>query len=141
MAQLEQFIVHHWLLCLALLVVLLLIFLNELWEQKKRAKELSPQAAINFINHENALVIDLRDANAYRSGHIINAIRATSEDFNEHRLDKYKSKPLILICAKGLQSAALAGKLRAQGFAQPMVLAGGIAAWQMADLPLVKGKE
>ncbi len=140
MRQLEQFIINHWELWLALFLVLILIFINELWEQRKRAKELSPQAAINWINHENALIIDLRDAAVFRNGHIINAIQSSVEDFNEHHMDKYKTKPLILVCAKGLQSAALATKLRAQGFSQPMALAGGIAAWQMAELPLVKGK-
>jgi rhodanese-related sulfurtransferase len=72
--------------------------------------------------------------------HIINSIRNNIQDFNEHRMDKYKEKPLILACAKGLQSPALAAKLRTKGFLQPMVLAGGIAAWQTAGLPLVKGK-
>lgn len=140
MEQLGQFIINHWSLWLALVILLLIIFINELQTQKKRAKELSPQAAVNLINHENAVVIDLRDAEVFRSGHIIGAIRASVDDFNEQRMDKYKTKSLILVCARGLQSAPLATKLREQGFTQPMALAGGMAAWQTAELPLVKGK-
>ena len=140
MQQLEQFITNHWGLWLALVAILSSIFINELISQKKRAKELSTAAAIDMINHENAIVIDLRDQETFRAGHIIDAIRASADDFNQPRMEKYKKKPLILVCAKGLQATTLATKLREQGFEQPMVLAGGVAAWQDAGLPLVKGK-
>ena len=76
MEHLGQFITNHWQLWLALVIILLLIFINELLTQKKRAKELSPADAVDMINHENAVVIDLRDAELYRAGHIINAIPA-----------------------------------------------------------------
>ncbi len=119
---------------------LLVIFISEFLAEKKRGKELSPAAVVEMINHENAVVIDLRDADAFRAGHIIGAIHASAEDFNEQRMDKYKTKPVVIVCAKGLQSASQAAKLRAQGFTQPMVLAGGMAAWQADNLPLIKGK-
>lgn len=140
MGQLGQFITNHWGLWLALIAILALIFINELFAQKKRAKELSTGGAVDMINHDDAIVIDLRDPETFRTGHIINATRAAPDDFNQQRMDKYKSKPLILVCARGIQSAALAMKLREQGFDQPLVLTGGIAAWQDAGLPLVKGK-
>jgi rhodanese-related sulfurtransferase len=140
MGQLGQFIINHWVLWSLLVIVLILIYINELLTQKKRAKELSPQAAVNLINHDNATVIDLRDADTFSKGHIIDAIRTSAEDFTQQRMAKYKEKPIILVCAKGLQSAPLATKLKQQGFTQPMVLAGGMAAWQAADLPMIKGK-
>ncbi len=140
MGQLGQFIINHWVLWSILVIVLILIYINELLTQKKQAKELSPQAAVNLINHENATVIDLRDADTFTKGHIIDAIRVSAEDFNQQRMAKYKEKPIILVCAKGLQTAQLATKLKQQGFTQAMVLAGGMAAWQAADLPTIKGK-
>ncbi len=140
MEQLVHFVVNHWALWLALVVVLLLLFTTELYDQKKRAKEISPQAAVNLINHENAVVIDLRDKQSFAKGHIIHAILGNAEDFSQQRMDKYKKNCLLLVCAKGLQSSALAVKLHAQGFHQILVLAGGLAAWQNAELPLVKGK-
>lgn len=140
MGQVGQFIINHWGLWLALILILVLTLINELLSRKKHAKELSPAAAVNFINHEEAVVIDLRDAEAFRQGHIIDAISASEEDFAQQRMDKYKNKPLILVCIRGLQSATLAAKLKQKGFLQPMVLAGGITAWQAAELPLVKGK-
>ncbi|ARG96772.1 rhodanese-like domain-containing protein [Legionella micdadei] len=140
MGHLGQFITNHWGLWLALAIVLALIFINELLTQRKKAKEISPQTAVNLINHENAVVVDLREAELFRKGHIIDAVRATPDDFTQQRMDKYKTKPIILVCARGLQSAQLAAKLQAQGFSKLMVLSGGITAWQTAELPLVKGK-
>jgi len=140
MGQLGQFITNHWGLCAALVIVLLLILINEISSQKNRAKALSTAAAIDLINHGNAVVIDVRDPELFRAGHIIDAICVPPDDFSQKRMEKYKTKPLLLVCARGIQSGAVATKLQAQGFSQPMVLAGGITAWQAAGLPLVKGK-
>ena len=139
MEHLSQFIMNHWLLWLAFIGVLLLAFINELITQKKKAKELTPQSAVAMINNENAVVIDLRDKEAFKSGHIIDSINVTAEDFEQPKMTKYKNKNIILVCARGLQSPATAAKIRTQGY-QPLVLKGGITAWQSADLPLVKGK-
>lgn len=138
MEHLAQFISNHWQLCAALVVILLAIFLSEFISQKKRAKELSTADSIELMNHGNAVVIDLRTVELYRQGHIVGSIRGTEEDFNQKRMDKYQSKPVILVCARGIQSAALAAKLRTAGFTNLQVLAGGITAWQAASLPLIK---
>ena len=140
MEQLGPFITNHWGLVLSLVVILTLILINEFLDQKKRAKALTPAAAIDLMNHSQATVIDLRDSEAFKKGHITDAIRASADDFKQNRMDKYKQTSLILVCSQGIQAATLATQLRAQGFTEPMVLAGGIAAWQTAGLPLVKGK-
>lgn len=140
MEQLSQFIINHWTMCLALVAVLIIIFINELQAQKQRGKSISPQEAVMLINNDEATIIDLRDTESFRAAHIIDAFRASNEDFEQKRMDKYKNKPFILVCARGLQSSTLASKLRKQGFLQPLILAGGMAAWQNADLPVVKGK-
>ncbi|KTC65552.1 Rhodanese sulfurtransferase like protein (plasmid) [Legionella adelaidensis] len=138
MAQLQQFILNHWMLWVALIVIVVFILINEVISNKKKAKELSPSAAVNMINSQDAVVIDLRDAEAYKTGHIVNSIRATAEDFSQQKMSKYKDKPLILVCPRGVQSSSLANKLRIQGYSNPMVLSGGISAWSAANLPLVK---
>jgi rhodanese-related sulfurtransferase len=137
MEHLSQFIINHWQLWLAFIGVLALIFINELLS--KKTEELDPQAVITLINNENASLIDLREKEAYLKGHIIGSIHVNAQDFELEKMNKYKNKPIILVCARGLQSATVAAKIRSQGY-QPSVLRGGIAAWQSADLPLVKGK-
>lgn len=137
MEHLGQFITNHWQLWLALIGILLLIFINELVTQKKKAKELTPQAAVDLINNENAVILDLRDKESFKNGHILNSINCSAEDFEQQKMNKYKNKKIILVCARGLQSPAVAAKITSQGY-QPLVLGGGIASWQNADLPLVK---
>ncbi|MFJ1269818.1 rhodanese-like domain-containing protein [Legionella lytica] len=139
MEQFGQFITNHWQLWLLFIVVLFLTFLNELITQKKKAKQLSPQAAVDLINNENAVVIDLRDKEAFKKGHIIDAINAKNDDFEQQKMDKYKNQPIILVCERGLHSPGFATKISAQGY-KPAVLNGGMNAWLNADLPIVKGK-
>lgn len=139
MEHLSQFIMNHGMLCAAFIAILALVFINELISQKKQAKQLSPQLAVAMINNDNAVVIDLRDKDAFKNGHIIDSINASPEDFNQAKMNKYKNKVLILACARGLQAQTTAAKIRTLGF-NPLILGGGIAAWQNADLPLVKGK-
>ena len=138
MNQLYSFSVNHWQACLALLIVLVFIAINELWDQKKRGTALAPQQVIDWINNNDAAVVDLRNLELYKAGHITAAVHAGADDFQEARLKKFKNKPLILVCVNGVSSAALAPKLKAQGFEHVMVLAGGITAWQEANLPLIK---
>ena len=141
MEQINQFISNHWALCAAFITILALIYINELISQKRSAKSLSPQATVEKMNHESAVVIDLRDQDAFSTGHIINAVRATASDFDLPRMNKYKAKPVILVCPRGLLSQTLAPKLKLNGFTNIMVLDGGITAWQTAGLPLVKGNK
>lgn len=136
--QLFTFVMNHWSLWLAFLGVLFLMFANEHFVKKKGPKHLTPSAAVNAINHDKAIIVDIRDAEAFRQSHIVDAANLPNAPLNQ--LEKYKTKPFILVCARGLQSPPLAVKLRKQGFNQVMVLTGGIAAWKAASLPLIKGK-
>jgi rhodanese-related sulfurtransferase len=55
-------------------------------------------------------------------------------------LAKVKDLPVVLACRNGVGSADAAKRLVKAGFKQVFWLDGGVAAWQQADLPLVKGK-
>lgn len=139
MNQFQEFVLHHWELWLALLAVLSLLLINEHVTKKNGPQALSTAAAIDAINHQDAVVIDLRDAAAYQTGHVVGSKNLPGEPLG--KLEQYKQKPLILVCSRGLQSSALAVKLRKQGFTNVMILAGGITAWKTASLPLTKGKK
>lgn len=141
MEQLSQFAIHHWELCTAFIAIFLLILINELISQKKASLSLSPQSAVEKINHDDATVLDIRSQELFSAGHIINALRVNSNDFDQPRLQKYKTKPIIIVCAKGIEAHALGNKLKSQGFTNAMVLAGGLTAWQAAGLPLIKGNK
>jgi rhodanese-related sulfurtransferase len=103
-------------------------------------QEVGPAEAVTLINRRDAVVLDVRDAAEYKSGHITNArnVPEAELDARSKELDKVKAKPIIVSCGRGNRSAAIASKLRKLGFAEVVSLRGGIAAWQQANMPLEK---
>ncbi|HEX2830360.1 MAG TPA: rhodanese-like domain-containing protein [Burkholderiales bacterium] len=103
-------------------------------------QEIGPAEAVTLINRRDAVVLDVRDAAEYKSGHITNA-RNVPEGELEARakeLEKVKTKPIIVSDGRGNRSAAIATKLRKLGFAEVVSLRGGLAAWQKDNMPLEK---
>lgn len=96
--------------------------------------------ATHMINREDALVIDVRDAAEYTKGHILGARSAPLADLERRlaELAKFKARPVIVHCESGNRSTNAIGILRRNGFANVYNLAGGLAAWQQAGLPVEK---
>jgi rhodanese-related sulfurtransferase len=103
-------------------------------------QEVGAVEAVQLINRRDAVVIDVRDAAEYKSGHITNArhIPEGEIDSRMKELEKVKLKPIIVSCARGNRSLNVANRLRKLGFAEVFSLRGGIAAWQAASMPLEK---
>ncbi len=101
---------------------------------------LSTLQATQLINREDAVVIDLRDAAAFSRGHILGARNVPLAELSRRagELEKFKAKPVLLLCESGNRSGAAAATLRQQGFSRVHSLAGGYAAWQQAGLPVQK---
>jgi rhodanese-related sulfurtransferase len=53
-------------------------------------------------------------------------------------LEKYRDKPLILVCKMGQQSGAAGKKLGAEGFTGVYRMSGGMMEWGALQLPLIK---
>ncbi|HCA88882.1 MAG: sulfurtransferase [Legionellaceae bacterium] len=138
MDQLVEFIGNHLALFAALIGVLGLIFIQEKLAQKNKATEISPQQAVTLMNQEKAVVIDLREPLAFKAGHILQAHNLTSDKLLT-RISKYKAHKIILVCAQGQTAKTQAHLLRQQNFENIYVLAGGMSAWQQANLPIIKG--
>ncbi len=85
----------------------------------------------------DAPIIDVRTADEFSKGHILNA---KNFDWYEDMLDKQvvsfdKAKPILVYCLSGGRSSAAASKLRASGFKTVYELNGGIMKWRGANLP------
>src|SRR5262249_54268948 len=93
-----------------------------------------------LINQKNALVVDVRDASDYEKGHLLNARHMPLADVaaRSAEIEKFKSRPVIVVCERGNRADKAAAALRKQGFDQVFSLGGGVAAWQQAGLPLEK---
>ena len=96
--------------------------------------------AINLINRSHALVLDVREDAEFASGHIVDAkhipLAKLAERLNE--LSKYKDKPILVNCQRGMRSAKACEILRKAEFKQVNNLQGGLDAWLAAKLPIVK---
>ena len=103
-------------------------------------QQLSPNELTRMINHENAIVLDVRNTDDFESGHIINAknIPESDLDAKEKELAKFKDKPIIAYCIAGMSSPKVARLLKGKQFEHVYVLKGGLQAWQSANLPLSK---
>lgn len=102
-------------------------------------KEIGTLEATRLINN-NALVLDVRDAKEFATGHIPGAKHIPLAEL-EPRLGefaKFKEKPLIVSCRNDLQSAQAIRLLSRHEFTQVYQLKRGIAAWQEANLPMEK---
>jgi rhodanese-related sulfurtransferase len=103
-------------------------------------KEVDHLAAMQFINHKNGLVLDVRDQSEYDAGHILNSKLIPAGKILERvgELEKYRERPIVVVCRSGQRSASACAVLNKQGFAQVYNLNGGVMAWQKAGLPLEK---
>lgn len=135
--QLIEFIGNHYILTTAFLVVLTLLIITE---GRKAGKALTTQQATALINKENALVVDIRPKKDYSAGHIVDSLNIPLDSIakRQSELDKYKEKPLILVCANGQNAGGVAKQLKAAGHTQVSRLASGISGWRADGLPLVK---
>ncbi|WP_040933693.1 rhodanese-like domain-containing protein [Coxiella burnetii] len=141
MEQLSEFIARHWLLVAAFIVALMALLIVEARSKGLSGKyRLTPQHAIRLINSEKAVIVDIRDANAYSKGHITNAINIPATELDKHpqRLEQYKQQPIILVCAMGQKSGPLRNKLHKKGYEKVYLMIGGMNAWNSANMPIVK---
>lgn len=134
------FFFNHWILSIIFIMLLVAILTNEWSLRSFGLPSLSPLNAVDFINHSDATVFDVRPANAYQEAHILGSLNVPVAQFNQKlkNLEKYKDKPLIVTCNVGQEAAKAATLLKAQGFTQIFLLQGGLQAWRAAGLPLTK---
>lgn len=137
--QVIEFSGNHMLLISALVISLLLLTQNLLAGNKGNINAVK---ATEMINHQDALVVDVRPAADYAKGHIINAINipVTTLASQLGQLNKHKNRPIIVTCRSGAQSSAACKQLSKEGYENVHNLKGGILAWQSENLPVTTKK-
>jgi rhodanese-related sulfurtransferase len=138
MQQLVEFATNHWILLLALLGISGLLVHNLLAGGGKYVVD--PRRAVELINQQDALVVDVRPVADFAQGHIINAMNLPMNGFSKQieQLKKYQDRPIIVACRSGAQSTQACRNLRQEGFQEIYNLDGGILAWQNANLPTTR---
>lgn len=100
----------------------------------------SPLEATLKINREDAIVLDVREAEEFARGHVPNSrhLPVGQIDKRVSELQKFKARPLIVVCHSGSRSGAACGALRKHGFEKVFNLAGGMGAWEQAGQPVTR---
>ncbi|MEK6749649.1 MAG: rhodanese-like domain-containing protein [Pseudomonadota bacterium] len=138
MEQLPNFVMNHWVLVGALVVLSGLLINNLVGGRLGGVADVDTQEAIRLINHQNAMVLDVRTPDEYKQGHILRALNIPLGlmDARITEISKYKETPVVINCRSGQRSARACSMLKKHGFTQVHNLAGGILAWEKANLPL-----
>lgn len=90
-------------------------------------------AARDIVSRGDALVLDVRDADSYRRGHIEGSDLATKANFSRYLSDTPKEKPVVIYCYHGHSSQAYAKLFAERGFCDVSSLDGGYEAWVEAE--------
>lgn len=132
-----QFVINNWYLFVALVVVLYLLFAAPIKQAMYGIASIPVARAIQMVNRDAGVIVDVREPDEYKQGHIPRAINVPLSALPTRLKDieKYKQKPVILCCASGQRSARSALVLRKHGFNSVHNLAGGISAWKNENLP------
>lgn len=140
--KLQAFAASSPMLTTIFVVVTVAILYTEAARLFRGYKALRPAELTALMNRDNALVVDLSASADFEKGHIAGSKNVSPSQFDPENklLAPAKDLPVVLICRTGSASADAAKRLKKAGFSQVNWLEGGIAAWQQADLPLVKGR-
>jgi rhodanese-related sulfurtransferase len=100
----------------------------------------SATEAVMLVSRSKPLVLDVRDAAEFAAGHIQGAKHIPVAELAGRikEIEKFKDKPVLVHCQKGMRAKAACGILRGQQFSQLHNLQGGLDTWVEAKLPLVK---
>jgi len=137
MDRLFEFVVNHYIL-VSLFVAFLLAIL--FLESRRGGAKVSAQAAVNLINKDEAVVVDIRDRKEFGEGRITGSVNIPLNSLKSRaaELNKFKDKQIIVADKMGQHSAMAVKQLNAEGFTNVVRLNGGIGDWKASNLPLVK---
>lgn len=101
--------------------------------------KVSAATAVQLINREKAVLIDISEPAEYAAGHPVGAKSVPLSKLEGSRdLPKNKALPVVVVCATGSRATRAVATLRKLGFANAQALAGGLEAWRAANLPVEK---
>ena len=133
-----KFIIDNWMLISIAIASGALL----LWPviQGAAASGLTPEGAVQLINREKAVVVDVCETVEFAAGHITSAKNIPLGELESKlaAVVKNKALPLILVCQSGARSGRAVAIAKKLGYEQAQSLGGGLNAWKTANLPLEK---
>ena len=126
------------LLLIAMACVSGAILLWPMLRERGGHSSLSTLAATQLINSRHAQIVDVRAPEQFATGSVPNARNIPLAEIGQRCGELRKDRPVILVCNHGRTAHGAVSKLRAGGIGEVYVLAGGVAAWREAGLPIRK---
>lgn len=134
-----KFLIDNWtLIAIALASGGMLVW--PLISSSMNAGALTASGAVQLINREKAVVVDVSDADEFAAGHVGGAKNVPLSEL-EAKLPgvvKNKALPLILVCTTGARAGRAVAVAKKLGYEQAQSLGGGLKAWKEANLPVEK---
>ncbi len=134
-----QFLQDNWMLASLAVVSGAMLMWSFIGSKLSGIEQADTLKATRLFN-DDALILDVREDKEYASGHIPKAkhipLGALSGRLKE--IEKHKSKPVLVTCRSGQRSARACAMLKKAGFETVYNQAGGIIAWERANLPVDK---
>lgn len=137
-----EFTSNHVLLVSALMISFFLLIFTELRRKASGLVNIAAADVVKLINND-AVVIDIRSADAFARGHIVSAKNIPHDELDGkmEQLEQYKNTPIVAVCDAGATTTHVVNKLRGAGFESVFGLKGGMSGWGQAGLPVVSGKK
>jgi rhodanese-related sulfurtransferase len=104
------------------------------------AGSLTAQGAVQLINRERAVVVDVREPGEFAAGHVTGSKNVPFDQLEQKLAAavKNKSVPLLLVCATGARAQRAVATAKKLGYEQAQAVAGGLKSWKEANLPVEK---
>ncbi len=133
-----DFLIHNW----ALISVALVSGGMLVWPMVKggAAGGLNTSNAVQLINREKAVVVDVSETEEFAAGHIGGARNVPLNQLEARLPETVRNKalPVLLVCPTGARAGRALAIAKKLGYEKAQVLAGGLKAWKEANLPVEK---
>jgi rhodanese-related sulfurtransferase len=97
----------------------------------------APMVAEELKSDHPPLVLDIRNPREWAAKHIGGSVNIPLNHFQERINEVPRDRRVAVHCAGGYRSSIAAGLLHQYGITQLIEMAGGLAAWEAAQLPVV----
>jgi rhodanese-related sulfurtransferase len=133
-----SFIENNWMLILVMVLSGAMLIWPMVQRRLSPMKEIGTLNATHLINHQNAVLLDVRENNELQGGKLPNAVHIPLSELKARgaELAKLTKRPIVVYCARGQRARAAGAALEKQGFADIYQLNGGYRAWKDAGLPV-----
>jgi rhodanese-related sulfurtransferase len=131
-----NFLIDNWMLLAMALASGFALLLPAL----TKGSGLDPQAMVQLMNREKAVVIDVCEPDEFARSHVIGAKNLPLGQLEDKlaQVVKNKTAHVIMVCQVGARSARAAATARKLGYDNVQSLSGGLRAWVAASMPTEK---